>query len=209
MKIRKHLRPAGLIALGVFLGRGAQADTVIDFNFSTAPGNNVGINQNFGGYATNSSDGVTVSGFGTPNIGINWVGIRNPATRWDDPATRWEFYNDSVWSAGQLNHSIVGSANEIIFTPDNVNARVGIKSFNFHPYYVSTERFTYDVTVLSGTNVLSGPIHTTYISDGTKNHPINVNYTGAPGQALKLRMTRVASVLGAGEEEGIAGDIAA
>ncbi len=205
MKIRKHLRPAGLIALGVFLGHGAQADTVIDFNFATAPGNNNPIYQNFGGYATNSSDGVTVTGFGTPNIGLTWVGT-------GDPATRWEFYNDGVWSAGQLNHSIVGSANEIVFTPNNANARAVIKSFNFHPYYVFAkygEVFTYDVSVLSGTNVLSGPIHTTYLSDGTKNHPVNVNYTGAPGQILKLKMARVASVLGAGEVEGFPGDIAA
>jgi hypothetical protein len=206
MKIKKHLRPAGLVALGVFLGRGAQADTVIDFNsFAIPPGNNTGIYQYFGDYATNSSDGVTVTGFGTPNIGLTWVGT-------GDPDTRWEFYNDSVWSAGQLNHSVPGTANEIVFAPDNATARAVIKSFNFHPYYdfaTYGEVFTYDVSVLCGTNVLSGPIHTTFLSDGTKNHQVNVNYTGAPGQTLKLRMARVASVLGGGEVEGFPGDIAA
>jgi hypothetical protein len=213
MKMKKfgYMRPAGLVALGVFLGRAAQADTVIDFD-TPAGGNNVGIYQYFGDYATNSSEGVTVTGFGTPNIGLTWVGT-------GDPATRWEFYTDGVWTAGQLNHSIPGTANEIVFTPDNATARVVIKSFNFHPYYYFTgthggvnetsERFTFDVSVTSGTNVLFGPTHITFQTDASKDHPVSINYTGAPGQSLKLRMARAASVLLAGEEEGIGGDIAA
>ena len=206
MKIKKlaNLRPVALAAIGVFLGRGAQADTVVDF--ATVPGgNNAAIDQFFGDYAAASSDGVTVTGFGTPNIGLTWTGF-------GDPATRWEYYNDSVWSAGQLNHSVVGTANEIIFTPNSASASVVVKSFNFHPYYdfaTYNERFTYDVSVLSGTNVLSGPMHITFQSDGTKNHPVNVNYTGAPGQIIKLRMSRVASALTGVEVEGFGGDIAA
>src|SRR5947208_1567027 len=203
MKIKRKLYPLALTALGVFLGRGAQADTIIDFD-ARAGANNAGIFQDFGDYAAASSDGVTVTGFGTPNIGLTWQGM-------GDPATRWEFYNDSVWSAGQLNHSIVGTANQIIFTPDNASARVVVKSFNFHPYYdfaTYGERFTYDVSVLSGATVVSGPLHVSFRSDGTKAHPININYTGAPGQTLKLRLARVASTLGTGEIEGDGGDIA-
>jgi hypothetical protein len=204
MKIKRRLRPVALAAIGLFLGRGAQADTIIDFDIQPGP-NNAAIDQSFGDYAAVSSDGVTVSGFGTPNIGLTWQGM-------GDPATRWEYYNDSVWSAGQLNHSIVGSANEIIFTPNNASARVVIKSFNFHPYYLFSdynERFTYDVSILSGATVVSGPLHITFQSDGTKNHPVSFNYTGAPGQTLKLRMARVASALAGGEVEGFPGDIAA
>jgi hypothetical protein len=206
MKIKRPLnfRPIGLAVMGVFLGRGAQADTIIDFDTVSQP-NNSAIVKPFGDYAAASSDGVTVTGFGTPNIGLNWVGF-------GDPATRWEYYTDSVWTAGQLNHSVVGTANEIVFTPNNATASVTIKSFNFHPYYdfASTgERFTFDVSVLSGTNVLSGPQHVTFKTDGAKDHPININFSGAAGQTLKLRMARVASTLAAGEVEGGGGNIAA
>src|SRR5258708_40292148 len=99
MKIKrlKNLRPVALLALGVFLGRGAHADTVIDFEGISGK-NNVPIDQSFGDYAAASGTGVTVTGFGTPNIGLTWTGS-------GDPATEWEYYNDSVWSAGQLNHS--------------------------------------------------------------------------------------------------------
>jgi hypothetical protein len=41
-----------------------------------------------------------------------------------------------------------------------------------------------------------------YLSDTTKNHPVSINYTGAPGQTLKLEIARAASTLGAGEVEG-------
>src|SRR4051794_20758461 len=90
----KKFQPAALAALGVFLGRGAQADTIIDFDTVTGP-NNAAVDQSFGDFAAASSDGVTVTGFGTPNIGLTWTGF-------GDPATRWEYYNDGVWSAGQL-----------------------------------------------------------------------------------------------------------
>lgn len=206
MKLKKiaKFKSAALIAMGVFLGRGAQADTVIDFD-SLSPANNSAILYPFGSYISATTDGITVTGFGTPNIAVYWNGI-------GDPATRWEYYNDSVWTAGQLNHSIVDSANDITFSPNSAAVSVAIKSFNFHPYYdfaTYNERFTYDVSVLSGTNVVSGPIHITFQSDGTKNHPVSINYTGSPGQTLRLRMARVASTLGAGEVEGFAGDIAA
>ena len=204
MKIKRFNYHSALIAVGVCLGRGAQADTIIDFD-NISGQNNAAVDQSFGDYASASSTGVTVTGFGTPNIGVAWSGT-------GDPATRWEYYNNSVWSSGQLNHSIPGTANDITFTPNSASASVVIKSFNFFPYYdfaTYGERFTFDVSVLSGTNVVSGPIHLTFQSDGTKNHPVNVNYTGAPGQTLKLRIARSASVLGAGETEGFGGDIAA
>jgi hypothetical protein len=55
---------------------------------------------------------------------------------------------------------------------------------------------------MSGTNVLSGPTTVSFLSDGTKNHPVNINYTGASGQTMKLVLLRVASALGPNEIEG-------
>jgi hypothetical protein len=222
MKLRKHLRPAGLIALGVFLGRGAYADTTLDFNADPGsctppqvhnPNNPPGI-TNFGSYAAVSSGGVTVSGFGTPNIGLDWSG-----SPWSD--TRWEYYNDGGyrWSAVQLQGASLGSTEMLTFVPDNAAVSAVIKSFNFHPYYFftgtggglleSAERFTFDVSVTSGPNVLFGPTHVTFRTDATKNHPVSINYTGAPGQPLRLRIKRVPSVLAPNEVEGNAFDIAA
>jgi hypothetical protein len=222
MKIRKHLRPAGLIALGVFLGRGAQADTTLDFDASAAsctppqvenPNAPPGI-TNFGNFAVASSGGVTVSGgFGTPNIGLVWGGTPSPDTRW-------EYYNDGGyrWAGVQLQGSDIGTTEKLTFVPNSASARVVVKSFNFHPYYFftgtgggmleSNERFTFDVSVTSGTNVLFGPAHFTFRTDATKNHPVGINYTGAPGQTLKLNIKRVASVLSADESEGNPFDIA-
>jgi hypothetical protein len=54
---------------------------------------------------------------------------------------------------------------------------------------------------VSGTHVLSSQT-VSFLSDGTKNHPVSINYTGTPGQTLKLQLRRVASTLGAGEVEG-------
>jgi hypothetical protein len=201
MKLKKFakLRPGALIAIGVCLGRGAQADTVIDFN--TAPGPvNATVDQALGDYVTASSDGVTVTGFGTPNIGLTWSAV-------GEGDTGWEYYNDSVWSAIQLNDSTVGSSHRLTFTPNSASARVVVKSFSFHPYYNSTERFSYNVSVLAGTNLLSGPTLVSFLSNAAK-HPVSINATGAIGQTLKLRISRVASTLGASEVEGDPYDIA-
>jgi hypothetical protein len=195
-------RPA-LIALGVFLGRAAQADTILTFDATPVDQlNNNAINQSFGDTATNSSDGVSVVGFGTPNIDLTWKS--------NGGESRWDYYNDggSVWQAAQLNGSFVGTSHRLTFTPHSASARVVIKSFNFHPYYVSTERFTYNVSVVAGTNVVSGPTLISFLSDALKTHPVSINYTGALGQSLKLRLARVASTLGAGEVEGDPYDIA-
>jgi hypothetical protein len=96
----------------------------------------------------------------------------------------------------------VGTAHTLAFVPNNPSASVTIESFKFDAYYNDNERFTYDVSIVSGTHVLSGPIHYSFLSDATKNHLVNFNYTGAPGQTLKLKLVRVASTLGAGEVEG-------
>jgi hypothetical protein len=207
MKLKKLrcFRKGALIAVGVFLGRGAYADTTLTFDSAASactppqienPNAPPGI-TNFGNYASASSGGVTVAGFGTPNIGLQWGGVA-----WPD--TRWEYYNNGpIWSgAVQLQGSFVGSTHEITFVPNNPSASVTIESFRFDPYYNDNERFTYDVSVVSGTNTLSGPTRLTFLSDGTKNHLVALNYTGTPGQSLKLKLARVASTLAASEVEG-------
>src|SRR5882724_4817208 len=98
---RKNLanfRPLVTIALGVFLGHGAQADTILTFENQVTNDN---ISQDFGDNAAASTDGVTVVGFGTPNIGLTWQ-----ATGAADAS--WQYYDDSVWTAAQLNDSEVG-----------------------------------------------------------------------------------------------------
>lgn len=200
MKIKKlaNLRPIALAALGVFLGRGAQADTILDFDIRPAgQGNNAAILQTFGDAAAASSDGVTVAGFGTPNIALTWQATGG----------RWDYYVDSVWSAGQLDSSQVGDVHELVFAPNSPLAAVVIKSFNFHPYYVSTERYAYDVTVVTNSVVASGPVNVNFLAESTK-IPVSINYTGSIGQTLTLRLTRVAAPLGVGETVGAGGNIA-
>ena len=136
MKIKRysHLLPGALVALGVFLGRGAQADTVLDWA-SLPPGqaNNcntscAGTLQGFGGYAAASSAGVTVTGFGTPNIGLIWGYIGLPDTHWD-------YYLNWLTDpgAGQLNDSAVGTFHDLTFAPNSESASAVIESFNFFP----------------------------------------------------------------------------
>src|SRR5262245_35636174 len=105
-----RLKPVAIAAVGVVLGRGAQADTVLDFNsFPAGSGSNDAITSPFGSNASASSPGVTVFGAGTPDISLTWGGTGG--------ATRWEYYIDPVWSAAQLNGSTVGSFHSIVFTP--------------------------------------------------------------------------------------------
>ena len=214
----RHLRTGALIAVGVFLGRGAHADTTITFDCTAVANHAVladcippqvnnpnappGI-TNYGNFAAASSPGIAVSGFGTPNIGLTWG-----SDNWPD--TRWEYYNTSggLWGDGtggsgvvQLQGSAVGTTEDLTFTPNNPSAAVTVKSFAFFAYYNDNERFTYNVRVVSGTHVLSSQT-VSFLSDGTKNHPVSINYTGTPGQTLKLQLRRVASTLGAGEVEG-------
>jgi hypothetical protein len=210
MKMKKfqHFRTGALIAVGVFLGRGAHADTTLTFDADASscippqiqnPNAPPGI-TNFGNYASVSSGGVAVSGFGTPNIGLTWGGIPSPDTRW-------EYYNSpgTPWAGvAQVQDSDLGTTEEIIFTPNNPSASVEVESFSFDAYYNDNERFTYSVSVVSGTTVLNGPTMYTYLSDATKNHPVVINCTGAPGQTLKLRLLRVPSTLASGEVEGSA-----
>src|SRR5687768_11679725 len=129
---RSKLKFLAAMAVGVALGRSAQADTILTFD-SLPPGQEGGavVISSFGDNAGTSSPGVEVVGFGTSAIGLNFTG---------SGAARWDYYIDSVWSAGQLDGSNVGRSHSVVFTP-SPSAAVAIKSFAFHPYYVSSETF--------------------------------------------------------------------
>lgn len=203
-KICRHVGLAALLAISVFPGRGLYADTIL--NFDSMPNGvkiNDNVSQSFGDAVSASSAGIAVVGFGTPNIGLTWQASAGAA---------WQWYTESgagaIWTAMQLDYSDVGVRHELVFTPNNSQAAAVVKSLNFHGYYISNERFTYDVTILAGTTVVSGPTNITFLSDATKDHPVSMNYTGSIGQAVTLRLTRVASSLAAGEIEGDPYDIA-
>ncbi len=173
-------KPAVLAATGVFLGRGAQADTIITFDARPAgQAQNVMIIDGFGSNATNSSAGVQVIGTGTPNIALTW----------QSDSGRWDYYIDAVWSAGQLDGSDVGVSHEIVFAPTPTVPAI-IKSFNFHPYYNNGKDYAYDWSVRDAVGVVLTNASIIFPCDATKNHPVNVNYTGGAGQALTLHIER-------------------
>ena len=190
-----RIKPLAVAVVGVVLGRAAQADTVLTFDaFPAGQNHNAPILQTFGDNAAASSAGVSVIGNGTPNIGLTWSGGGSATARWD-------YYIDPVWSAGQLNGSSVGGFHNLLFTPD-AGFGVSIKSFNFHPYYNSAETFAYSWRVLDGaTELLTGSLN--FGSDGTKNYPVNIDFTGAANQSLTLNILRTG---GSGNGQNIAVD---
>ena len=121
---------------------------------------------------------MLVSGIGTPDIGLTWRATGG----------RWDYYIDSVWSAAQLDSSGVGDFHEIVFTPGATTAAI-LKSFNFHPYYDNGLDYSYDWSVLDGSNVLTNG-SLTFPCDATKNHPVTISYQGNPGQILILHIER-------------------
>lgn len=192
---RSRLNLLGALAVGVVLGRSAQAETILTFD-AAPPGqvNGEPVISSFGDNAGSSSTGVEVIGFGSPGIGLAFGGGQGAAARWD-------YYIGGPWSAGQLNGSSVGNFHTIVFTP-TAQAAVSIKSFNFHPYYDSSETFNYTWSVRDRNTVLaSGTV--SFGSDATKNHPVTIEYTGNLGQALTLRLDRTG---GTGDGQNIAVD---
>lgn len=190
-----NLHSLALAAIGVFLGRGAQAGTVLTFD--TPPGgqgNNAILLTGFGSNAGASSDGVSVTAGGTPNIGLTW-GFTAVAGGGGGGGNNveWDFYNDSVWKGTQLNNSGVNNtgsgtaAHTLSFAPSGV--AVQLNSFNLHGYYNSTETFDYNWFVKDGATTLANGSYS-FTSDGTKNHLVNINYTGGLGQALSLEILR-------------------
>jgi hypothetical protein len=179
---RSKLGLLAATAVGVFLARGAQADTILTFDaLPSGQGQNASVLQGFGDNVGSAGPGTSVEGFGTPDIALTW-GPPGPGS------PRWDYYIDAVWSAGQLDGSAVDTSHTILFTPTPSTA-VSVKSFNFHPYYANGLNYAYDWSVLDGNTVLaSGAL--TFDCDATKNHPVEINYSGNLGQSLTLRITR-------------------
>src|SRR6266700_3115318 len=102
-----HLKFLGA-AVGVLLGRGAQADTILTFDARpSGQANNAQVAQSFGDNVSGPGNGIAVSGFATPNVALTWsTGVGGG---------EWDYYVDSVWSAGQLDGSSVGTTHRIIF----------------------------------------------------------------------------------------------
>src|ERR1043166_8156227 len=103
-----HLKFIGA-AVGVLLGRGAMADTILTFDARpVGQANNTQIAQSFGDNVSSPGSGIAVSGFATPGVALTWsTGVGGG---------EWDYYVDSVWSAGQLDGSNVGTTNRVTFT---------------------------------------------------------------------------------------------
>jgi hypothetical protein len=189
-----NLKWAAATAVGVALGRGAQADTILNFDArSPNQQQNEAVRQTFGDNVAATGTGVEVIGFATPDIGLTWFAAGTDA--------RWDYYIDAVWSAGQLNNAIIGNTYDLTFTPSPTKAVV-IKSFNFHPYYNDGTDYEMSWAVLAGATVLTnGSI--SFPADATKNHPVSINYSGAPSQELILQIQRTG---GSGRDDSMAVD---
>ncbi|HXF11477.1 MAG TPA: LamG-like jellyroll fold domain-containing protein, partial [Desulfuromonadaceae bacterium] len=175
------------------------SQTILNFNdLPTGQTQNAAIASGFGNNAVASSAGVTVIGAGTPDITLTFAGDAN--------GSHWDYYIDTTWRAAQLdpNGLIANVAWNLTFTPAATNA-AKINGFTFHPYPTANLwRLTFRIEVLDA--VSSSVLFSTtnsFFEDGSKNgHWQNINYSGATGQALKLRITRIASTtLGSGEVE--------
>jgi hypothetical protein len=165
--------------------------------------NNSAIAQSFGDNAAFSSPGVVVTSNGTPNIALSWRAFGGTGT------PRWDYYLGSVWAAAQLNDADVGAYYDLVFTPRGPT-RVVIDSFNLHGYYTAAEdnnlyggveRFSIAWEIWSGNNLKASGNYS-FLSDGTKNHNVPINYTGDAGEELVLSINRVSSTLAGGEVEG-------
>lgn len=197
MKTRNLSRFKNLaVAVGIVLGRGAHAETVLTFD--VRPGgqvNNAAVLAGFGSNASASSPGVTVTGNGTPNIVLTWGVTSIPGGGGGGGNNiEWDYYVDGVWTGLQLNNSAVNNQfgtntlpHSLTFTPVNASAVV-INAFNFHGYY-SGEHYEYDWSVTAGANTLTNGSYI-FDADGTKNFPVSIGCTGAPNQALTLNILR-------------------
>ena|GEM_PF-1337074 len=174
------------------------SQTILNFNdLPAGQTQNAAVINGFGNNATTTSAGVTVIGRGTPDIALTFAGDAN--------GSHWDYYIDSTWRAAQLDENSVqfNVAWNLTFTPSSTTA-AKINGFTFHPYPTANNwHLTFRVEVLdavSSSVLLS--MTNSFSEDGTKSHWNNINYAGTNGQALKLRITRIAgAALSSGEIE--------
>ena len=199
-----QFKPLAVVAVGVLVGRGAQAqNTILTFDsFPAGQGNNAIINPGFGSNASTSSAGVSVTGGGTPDISLTW-GFTAVAGGGGGGGNNVEFdyYIAGPWSGAQLNNSGVnntgaGTAAHTISLTPLPSVAVQLNSFKFHGYYNSTETFDYTWSVMDGVSTLASGNYS-FTSDGTKNHLVNIGYTGGFGESLSLNILRTGGSGGA------------
>lgn len=182
--------------------RVAFADT--DLNFVGLPdGQTSGgiINPGFGSNVSVSGPGITVTGAGTPNIGLTWGVTPNGAN-----PIQWNYYDNGSfdgWSAAQLLNSYYTNTpptttpHTLTFTPTG-DVAVQINSFQFvtweQPAPGENEVFDYTWTVVDANNN-SDVLGTGTVPEfGASTTPIDVSIdvTGAVDEPLTLELLRTA-----------------
>jgi hypothetical protein len=177
----------------------AYADTVLDFgSLPDGQANGAMVISGFGSFASTSSPGVTVTGFGTPDIGLTWGQTPNGSN-----PIQWNYYSGGTfgsWSAAQLYNSFYTNTaptttpHTLTFTPSG-DAAVQINSFQFVTEELGevgdTEVFDYTWTIIDAntSQQLDQGIVTEF---GASDTPIDVNigYTGGNGEPLTLELLR-------------------
>ena len=200
-KLGRGLRNTALIAVGVILGRGAQAattigDTTVVFDGTALPvGSQIPMNfASFQSPTNNPIGGVTFGstglGLGTPDIGLTWSftsGGRGQLS------TSFNYFTggDNNWNAALLGNSASGHDHSITFTPGTYSL-VQINSFNFTPYYNNSgEVFDYTITVKDANTqatLLSEPF--TVTSGLAAKYPVTLDVTGDLDEPLTLDIAR-------------------
>ena len=128
------------LAIGLMFGVSAVQASIITFD---GKGTNVTIPDTFGDDISSNGTGYNISNGATPNIDLTWNGV-------------WDFYNDSEWSAGQLQGYDVGVTHEVVFTPDS-GYQVNVDSFVFDDYagYAQGNKFNW-IILGDGSELASG-----------------------------------------------------
>lgn len=107
-------------------------ETTVTFD---GKGTNITIPTSWASGISSNETGVVTTGAGTSHITLTWSTSAN---------SKWEFYNDAEWSAGQLDGFGEGKNFDLKFTTDDAyGVRVG--SFVFHDYkaYKGGNRFSW------------------------------------------------------------------
>ena len=206
----------------------AMGDTVIIAN--PGGGQNSGVPDTFGDQVTTSSSGAYADAFavsgtpvGTPNIDLTWSAVEN---RSGGSTLRWEFHNwggSSTADGGalQLNGSQGGTGgtdpflandiHQVTFTPDT-GIGVIIKTFNF---VGDTDgdiyQYNWRVVQVSDSQVVASGQTPQWTTDGSQiarppwdgAPSVEINYTGAIDEALRLEIAQSIGSEGSGVDISI------
>lgn len=169
--------------------------TTVTFN-NAAAGDNADIALNYGSNITGNATGfVTTDGSGaTPNVGLTWLG---------NIPNEWEYHAGSFWNHEspvhvlQMDHGAgvppTDNIAEVVFSPEAGRA-VTINSFLLvgASDQTSAPQVTWEVV---GTGISGSELVTPGSVTG---NPVNVGFTGVPGQPYTLRFMHVPGSGGSG-----------